>query len=170
VKRRFVVWRGTDEWRAEAASVELGADGLRATGTQIGRGYRVDYELDATLAGFVTRRLVVRAAGDGFDRELVLERGDMGDALDCDLGLSPLTNAMPVLRHRLHERPGGADFVMAWVSVPELEVTESAQRYEHVRPGVVRFVDRGLFAGFEAELSYDEDGLALSYPELAERA
>lgn len=170
MRRRLVVWRGTDEWRAEAARVDLGDDGLRATGTQIGHGYRVDYELDATLPGFVTRRLAVRAAGDGFDRELVLERSDMGDALDCDLGLSPLTNAMPVLRHRLHERPGAADFVMAWVSVPQLEVTESAQRYEHVRPGVVRFVDRGLFAGFEAELSYDGDGLALSYPDLAERA
>ena len=45
--RRFVVWRGTDEWRAEAAAVNLLDGGLRATGTQIGAGYRLDYELDA---------------------------------------------------------------------------------------------------------------------------
>jgi hypothetical protein len=167
---RFVVWRGLDEWRAEAAAIELLGDGLRATGTQIGAGYRLDYELDATEAGFVTRRLAVRATGDGWQKELVLERDRMGDALDCDLGLSPLTNSMPVVRHRLHERPGEVDFRMAWVSVPDLEVHESAQRYEHVRPGVVRYVDRGAFEGFTAELELDEDGLALTYPGLARRA
>jgi hypothetical protein len=59
---------------------------------------------------------------------------------------------------------------MAWVSVPDLEVHMSDQRYEHVRPGVVRFVDRGRFEGFTAEIEFDEDGLALLYPGLAERA
>ena len=47
---RLIVWRGTDESRqalAEAAAIELFDDGLRATGTQIGADYRVDYELDA---------------------------------------------------------------------------------------------------------------------------
>ncbi len=48
--RRFVVWRGTDEWRAEAATVELLEDGLRASGTQIGAGYRVTYELKRRVA------------------------------------------------------------------------------------------------------------------------
>jgi hypothetical protein len=62
---------------------------------------------------------------------------------------------------------------MAWVSVPDLEVFASAQHYEHVRTdastAVVRFVDRGRFAGFTAELELDPDGLVLVYPELAQR-
>ena len=91
----------------------------------------------------------------------------MGDALDCDLALSPLTNAMPILRHGLHEQPGEADFTMAWVDVPSLTVTESRQRYEHVAPGLVRYVDRGEFDGFTAELELDPDGLVLTYPGLA---
>ncbi len=170
MKRRLVVWRGLDEWRAEAAEVELHYGGLRARGTQIGRDYRLEYELDATRDGYGTRRLHVVATGDGWRNELDLDRERMGDALDCDLGLSPLTNAMPVLRHALHEHDGAEDFTMAWVSVPDLEVHMSDQRYEHVRPGVVRFVDRGRFEGFTAEIEFDEDGLALLYPGLAERA
>ena len=165
------MWRGTDEWRAESAAVELFDDGLRATGTQIGEGYRVDYELDATLEGFVTDSLTVTARGDGWSRALTLRREQMGDeVLDCDLALSPLTNAMPILRHGLHEQPGAADFKMAWVDVPSLTVTESAQRYEHVAPGVVRFVDLGTHEGFTADLDLDGDGLVVRYPELAERA
>jgi len=34
---------------------------------------------------------------------------------------------------------------------------------------VVRYVDRGLFDGFEAELELDADGLVVRYPELAMR-
>ena len=168
---RLVVWRGLDDWRAEAAAVSFEGGGLRATGTQIGAGYRVDYELDATGDGFVTQRLRVVAVGSDFERrELDLDRAAMGDALDCDLALSPLTNAMPVLRHSLHEKAGADDFTMAWVDVPSLEVFESAQRYEHVRPGVVRYVDRGRFEGFTADIEFDADGLALLYPGLAARA
>ncbi|HLM10110.1 MAG TPA: putative glycolipid-binding domain-containing protein [Thermoleophilaceae bacterium] len=165
-----MVWRGLDEWRAEAATVELSGGGLLASGTQIGADYRIDYWLDATGDGFVTRRLIVHASDTEGNRELDLTREAMGDALDCDLGLSPLTNAMPILRHGLHTHPGEADFTMAWVDVPSLEVHESAQRYEHVRPGVVRFIDRGRFEGFAADLEVDQDGLALTYPGLATRA
>ena len=199
--RRFFIWRGLDEWYAEAASVELTADGLVATGTQIGSDplpYRVDYRLDAS-EGFVTRSLEVTANGLGWSRRLELrhdgrgtwtcearahgdaslpaQRSDsspLSGALDCDLGRSPLTNVMPIRRAGLHRRPGADDFLMAWVSVPDLSVVPSAQRYEHVRRGddgsaVVRYVDRGSFAGFTADLELDPDGFVVVYPTLAER-
>ena len=171
MSRRLVVWRGLDDWRAEAAEVEFGGGGLRAAGTQIGAGYRVEYDLDATGDGFVTQRLRVVAVSDELGRrELDLDRAAMGAALDCDLALSPLTNAMPVLRHGLHRAAGAHDFTMAWVDVPSLEVFSAAQRYEHVRRGVVRYVDRGRFDGFTAEIEFDEEGLALLYHGLAVRA
>jgi uncharacterized protein len=166
-RTRLIVWRGTDHWRAESATVELFDDGLRASGTQIGAGYRVDYELDAALEGFVTNSLTATARGDGWSRALTLRREQMGDdVLDCDLALSPLTNAMPILRHGLHEQPGSADFTMAWVDVPSLTVHESAQRYEHVAPGTVRYSDDS----FSAALELDRDGLVVRYPGLVERA
>jgi hypothetical protein len=199
--RRLVLWSGLDGWRAEAATVDLDAAGLAATGSQLGVDplpYRLDYAL-TTHPDLTTRSLEVQVTGDGWARRVRLEHDGVGEwrleagqdgwaplpdaggdaaalrgALDCDLARSPLTNTMPVRRRGLAERPGAADFLMAFVSVPDLGVSPSRQRYEHVRrtpPGaVVRYVDRGLFAGFTAELELDGDGLAVLYPQLARRA
>jgi hypothetical protein len=176
--RRSLIWRGVDEWRAEAAAVELEADRLSASGTQISddpRPYRVDYRLECGEA-FVTRWLEVETENG----RLELQRSEDGDwtangdplegvldALDCDLAFSPLTNAMPILRHRLHREPGEHDFTMAWVDVPDLTVHASRQRYTHVRLGVVRF--ESLDGDFVADLELDDDGLVVYYPELARR-
>lgn len=199
--RRLVLWRGTDAWRGEAARIELADEGVRASGTQLGASplpYRLEYRLDAD-AGWVTTLLEVRAAGDGWSRSLRLARADDGrwsadaaatgaapladpggeaaplaGALDCDLGLSPLTNLMPIRRHRLHAGPGAVDLLMAWVSVPDLAVHASPQRYEHVRVvigggAIVRYVDRGAHDGFTAEIELDREGVVHRYPGLAER-
>jgi hypothetical protein len=194
---RFVVWRGVEEWLAEAASIDLREDGLSASGIQLGARpapYRVDYRLDAG-EGLVTRELEVTAVGEGWRRRLMLrhdgsggwsadvetdgnppggawdgELPDLSEALDIDIGFSPLTNSMPILRHRLH-REGSREFVMAWVSIPDVRVRASKQRYEHVRAddagSTVRFLE--LDGDFNAELELDEDGLLVFYPGLARR-
>jgi hypothetical protein len=178
---RLAIWRGVEEWRAEAARIELGADRLSASGTQIAddpKPYRLDYDLE-TGDDYVTRSLRIEAQGTDWRRSLDLRRDGGGwsidaaglsAAIDCDLGFSPLTNAMPILRHSLHREPGSVEFTMAWVSVPELTVHAARQRYTHIRPGLVRFESLdGEFEGFTADLALDDDGLILLYPGLAER-
>jgi hypothetical protein len=168
-----LAWTGLEEWLAEVCEVELAADGVIATGTQLGAAphpYRAGYELDAR-GDWITRHLRVEVAGGG-----VLDlrhdgaghwdgRPELDGALDCDLAFSPLTNLMPIRRHALHERPGAVDFLMAWVSLPDLEVHRSAQRYEHMQPGLVRFSSDD----FTADLELDPDGLVRVYPRLARR-
>ena len=204
---RALIWTGEGQdqdgdWHVEFANVELAEHGLRASGTQLGAvpaPYRLDYRLDATAEGFVTRSLRVEAIGEGWQRRLRLERDDAGEwtaevggeggagmaapggdceplrgALDCDLGLSPLTNAMPVHRHSLDTEPGEVDFLMAWVSVPDLAVHASRQRYTHLSRGkdgaTVRFVDfEDEEVGFTSDLQFDRDGLVRVYPKLARR-
>ena len=197
--RRLVLWEGIDEWRAEAVTMELGATGIRARGVQLGADplpYRLDYRLAAPA--FVTESLEVDVAGDGWGRSLRMARdaggewtidaGAEGDpplgppggdaaavrgAIDCDLGLSPLTNLLPIRRDRLHEKAAHADYVMAWVSVPDLGVIAYPQRYEHVRRdgdgSVVRFLSLGVDEGFQADLELDPEGLVVVYPGLARR-
>lgn len=178
---RLLLWRGLDEWRAEAALVTLMPTGVSARGTQLGRGYRLDYALEAP-EDFVTRSLEVTAVGEGWSRRLVLEHDGNGawrsnseeapsvaGALDCDLGFSPLTNLMPVRRHELNRRRAAVEILAAWVSVPDLTLHASRQRYEHLRTSVIRYTDLGTHAGFTSELAVDEDGLVVHYPELAER-
>ena len=57
---------------------------------------------------------------------------------------------------------------MAWVSVPDLRVHASPQRYEHVRPGVARYVlaRRRLHSQSSSSTT---TGLVVRYPRLAER-
>lgn len=199
----LIVWKGLDAQRWEVAHLSLDPDGVVGTGTQIAVDplpYRLDYTLEAH-SGFVTRRLDVRVRGEGWWRRLELQHDGIGawswdvdvdggleldapgadpamveeltEARDCDLGLSPVTNLMPIRRHHLNTSDASADIVAAWVSVPDLRLYSYRQRYESVgRQGegsVVRFIDRGPSAGFSAELVLDSEGVIEIYPELARR-
>ena len=195
-----MAWTKTGAPGAEFAEVRLGAGRLGATGVAIGATplpYRLDYTL-STRRGFGTARLQVTARGQGWWRRLDLRRAPCGtwsatteqtgeaplgppglarplpaDAVDCDLGLSPLTNSLPVLRLGLLD--GGnvpVDLTMAWVSVPDLRVQPDGQRYTYVRRAaddrhIIRYA--ALDGTFSAELSVDHDGLVLDYPGLARR-
>jgi hypothetical protein len=162
---RLCLWTALDGWRVEVASVDLWSHGLRAVGTQLGVD-PVPYRLGNWRS---------ESAEEG-DVDLPQVGGDaeaLSGARDCDLAFSPLTNTMPIRRHALHVRPGAVDYLMAWVSVPDLGLHASRQRYEHVRrqaeEAVVRYVDIGADRGFTSELVLDEDGLVLVYPHLARR-
>jgi len=193
---RTLVWRGLDAWRAELAEVDLAEDRLSARGVQIGvdpSPYRVEYQL-TTGESFVTARLHVHARGPGWRRRIDLTReadgtwrceaetegdsevelpapgGRMDDvhgALDCDLGFSPLTNFMPIRRERLLDGGEPRELIMAWVSVPDLGVHRSEQRYEPVDALTVRYV--GRHRSFEGELTCDAEGFVMVYPGLGER-
>jgi uncharacterized protein len=172
-----VAWNGTQDWRAEVCEAVLSDDGVVATGAQLGaapRPYRASYELEVRK-GWITRRLRVEVAGVGMIELRHDGKGtwagvpncdELDGALDCDLAFSPLTNTMPIRRHGLHEQPGAVDFDMAWVSLPDLKVHRSKQRYEHLEPGRVRFSSDD----FTADLEVDADGLVVYYPGLARRA
>jgi uncharacterized protein len=194
---RFLVWTGVEEWLTETATVELGPNGLRAVGTQLGAEpipFRVDYRLEAQ-DGFVTRALELTATAEGWRRRLVIRHDgsggwdaeveedgdppggawdgalpDLAGARDIDIENSPLTNTMPILRHGF-QRAGSGDFLMAFVRTPTLRVEASPQRYEHVRAtelgSVVRYLSRD--GDFTAELELDPDGLLSFYPRLARR-
>ncbi len=186
------VWRGLDAWRAEAASVAPLGTRLFANGNQLGvepRPYRLVYDL-RTGEDYVAEELRVKAWSDGWDREItvvrtpeghwrieMVERGDgapawheprpeaLAGALDCDLGFSPLFNSLPVLRHRMHEGGEPRDFVMAWISVPDLTVRRSEQRYTPLGPGRVNYAS----GTFSAGIHFDEHGLVRLYEDFLER-
>lgn len=198
---RIVAWNKHGMIGAEFALIDFAADRLRAEGFAIGfepEPYRLEYKLQ-TASQFVTSRVVVVVSGDGWGRKLDLHRAEDGawsrevgqrgtvdlpdaggdvlplaGALDVDLGLSPLFNTMPVLRHGLHDAAGSADFLMAWISVPALSLHPSPQRYTHLRTRsadehVVRFEATGEGDDFAADLEFDADGLVIDYPGIATR-
>lgn len=197
---RLVSWLGPDPERIDSASVQLLDDRLEAHGTSTCRGWMLTYRL-WTDAAWITRRLDVRIATDAGTRTLALRRGDderwsaqrhdapadddatvrplqlpeLDGALDCDLGLCPLTNTMPVLREGLlaaaHAgQPRRISLRMAWVSVPELEVSLSEQHYAVAAPVVAGGALIRFSAGdFVSDIEVDRDGLVVDYPSIGRR-
>src|SRR3954447_26080030 len=132
-RRRVGAWVKDDPFGVEFAEIAIAEDHLTAVGVAVGTApfpYRLDYQLE-TGSEFVTTRLGVTSRGDGWRRELDLRRDVDGvwhagmsqdghldlppagvdtagleRALDCDLGLSPVTNMMPILRHGLLQHDG----------------------------------------------------------------
>lgn len=191
-RSRTVLWGKDDPYGSELAEVSfadgrlscrgiaLGVEGRRDTH---GDPYRLEYQLDTGL-DYVTTRLAVTVRGNGWTRSLDLRRTEWGawsgdgvdpdallGALDCDLALSPMTNTMPVLRHRLFEPGASVEIVTAWVAVPELTVMPSRQRYSfRERRGELAVVHFELADGsFEEDIVFDGDGLVVDYPGIAWR-
>lgn len=112
----------------------------------------------------------------------IVDAAGLTTALDCDLGLCPVTNTMPMLRSVLPASGSASasaplsgpeiEFVMAWVEVPSLRVIRSQQVYQlrRLQPdggALVRYV--GLHRSFVGDLSVDADGIVIDYQDLAHR-
>jgi hypothetical protein len=182
---------------AEYASVRFGPGMLYASGMAVGAS-PVPYQLGYTLScgdDYVTRDLSVHAHGEEWSRSLRLSRDKSGRwqvtadaegevdlpppggdpaafaaALDCDLGECPVTNTMPVLRHRLLAGGEPVEFLMAWVSVPDLSVRASVQRYTFLRRAGDGAVVNYSAGAFSADVTFDAAGLVVDYPGMATRA
>ena len=124
---------------------------------------QLSYELD-TSSGYLTERLAVSVA-DG--PELALVRGqssELDGATDCDLGFSPMTNAMPVLRERMHGTGAAFEIEVAWVLVPDLSVHRDHQIYEPLGDGRIRFCSPE--ADFERLHHPDAGRIVFDYPDI----
>jgi hypothetical protein len=177
---RLLIWRGLDEWRAEATHVQIDGDRLTAQGTQLGvapDAYRLDYRL-LTGADFVAERLELSLLADGGLRRLVIARDpdggwtaddrplpELDGALDFDVLASPVFNSTPYLRHSMGTGGEARDFVMAFVTVPELAVTPSEQRYTPLGGRRVNYAS----GDFSADIQFDDDGLVGLYEDYLER-
>jgi hypothetical protein len=176
--QRLLIWRGLDSWRAESTYVEVEGDRLSAHGTQLGPApYRLDYQL-RTGPEFVTESLELSLLHADRLRRLRLERYPGGSwtaddrplpelegALDCDVLASPIVNSMPVLRHAMVAAGEPRDLVMAFVTVPDLAVTRSEQRYTPLGGGRVNYAS----GDFSADIHFDADGLVTLYEGYLER-
>jgi hypothetical protein len=204
-RRRLVAWRGPDPQRIDAASLALFDDRLHATGSSIATGFAVSYQLTTVAGWITERLEVRVTVGDGQrDLVLVrdpagawssirtstsavdrhrsssslrtrIDHLELAGALDCDLGLCPLTNSMPILREDLigaarRREQRHVELTMAWVSVPDLEVVASRQIYESGRATASGGAQIGFASdGFAEQIHVDSDGVVIDYPSIAQR-
>jgi uncharacterized protein len=146
---RTYVWRRLDEPGMEVAHV---GSIDRATGVQIDRTYELRWALDGPTLDLEL---------DGANRLHV----DLEDHDFFDVFASPFFNTLPVLRDGLLTAGPARDYVMRFIQVPELTVVPSAQRYEPLGDGVVRFSS----GSFTADVTLDADGIVTLYEGFLER-
>lgn len=193
----LISWSGIDDPdRSDHACIELSESSMHAIGSTQTRHFSSAWELEVA-SGWETQALRVSTRGFGWSRWLELTRSESGrwsaeagalgdtklpppgleepatldDAIDCDLGLCPVTNTMPIRRLGLLDRDVPAtQLAMAWVEMPSLRVSRSEQVYASQWEGERRLVRYSSLRGdFSADLTVDSHGLVIDYPSLAHR-
>jgi hypothetical protein len=174
-----VLWRRLDAVGLEWCRIEAGRIEAVVVLEEAGVPWRIEYGIELDAEGR-TRRATIHARGGPVERTLTLEADGEGswrldghplidspDALDLDLGFSPVTNALPI--RRLGVAIGEArEIEVAWVLFPSLEVVHGRQTYTRLAERRWRYASRS----FSAELVVGEDDLVETYPgywELAAR-
>ena len=196
---RTVTWLGTDDpQRADTATINLEPERLSAHGASRTADYAASWSL-TTTGNWFTENLTVSVHGQGWSRYLMLDRATDGSwraatkvsgdtdlpepgiedpasltgAVDCDLGLCPATNTMPILRLGLvHDAEAAAELTVAWVEMPSLRVLGRQQIYSGSRAyddGTGTAAVTYSSGDFSAEMVVDSDGIVIDYPGLATR-
>jgi hypothetical protein len=186
----MLTWQAADGRGLEGTRLLLGSGGLRALGRMVRTdpdgdftaSYRLVVKDDGTVERLsVTsataqreRHLTLNRTEDGFwllDTGSGGTRAELGGAVDVDLAHSPMFNTVPIRRLGLQREAGEHTLPMAYVSLPELEVTTVEQHYRTV--SVVDAAGAACVAfrwdDFDSELMVDADGVVAHYPGVATR-
>lgn len=169
------VFRGLEFESLERLHVEMG-DQIRATSVIDSERGRFSYELvcqpDWTFRALrieaVTGERTLEISSDGAGEWIVDGewRSDLDECIDVDISGTPFTNTLPIRRHPL-EIDEEADFTMAWIDLSDLTVVPDGQRYTRLDDDTYRY--DSLDSDFSADLTVDDDGVVLAYPDLFER-
>jgi uncharacterized protein len=179
IPRATILWQRLDVPGLEWCQASPTPTGGRLEGIALvdweGVPYRLAYSIELDEAAR-TRRVGLEWRNGSNSGALQLESDGSGawqldgrpipsstEALDVDLGFSPLTNSLPIWRFGGSLPVGQSrDIAVAWVLFPELEVVVGRQTYERLGERTWRYRS----AGFEAQLELGEDGLVDRYADL----
>jgi hypothetical protein len=106
---------------------------------------------------------VVRLRAGLTEREVRILRGGCVKILSCSSRLCRNNVANRAIGRWKNART----IPVAFISIPELRVNVVQQRYTRLETGRYRY--EGLDSGFTAEISVDEEGLVIDYPQLCRR-
>ena len=191
-----LTWQAHGVPRMESARVQVTDRGLKAAGRVVGGScpehpaFSASYDLLLGADG-VTRRLSMRSVVAQGERQVSITRNAEGfwlvdhgqgprraefdGALDVDVVLSPLFNALVVRRLGLHSAaepgipPATADVPVVYVTLPELTVSGEVLHYAAGPGAAATSVVSVRTPLGSAELTVDDEGFVLDYPGLAAR-
>lgn len=94
----------------------------------------------------------------------------LSSCTEIDISVSPFTNTLPIRRLQLEEGQS-AEITVAYIEFPELSVRPERQRYTLLQRdhGQSIYYFEHLAVGYSVEITVDQNGLVLDYPELFRR-
>lgn len=120
------------------------------------RYFRVDLDSEGVVK---TLSLEGNGSGKWSDSSEIAESID--GAIDIDLTATPFTNTLPIRRLGLDENQS-QEIMVAYVLIPELEVSAKRQRYTCLVENR-RYRFEQIDDGFVSEMDIDENGLVMTY-------
>ncbi|MDL9937721.1 putative glycolipid-binding domain-containing protein [Gordonia sp. ABSL1-1] len=182
----MLTWRGEGTDRLEQVRLQVNGPRIKAYGriiaaaTDAHEAFSASYELVTTDTG-VTRRLsihLVRASGEtqfAISRDMENHwlvhapggesvRSDFDGALDVDLALSPLFNALPIRRLGLTAGSPAVEVPVVYVYLPDGAVEPAKLTYTPQENGIAIVSPVAT-----STLSVDDNGFVVDYPGLATR-
>jgi hypothetical protein len=182
---RALAWPGIEHLRLTTTARGSTADGLivGADDDPFRLHYRVDVDLEwrfhrlqvfepfaaSGAPGSVIRQLTVDEAGSWFQEGFAYAT-DLRGCTEIDISATPFTNTLPIRRLNL-DVGESSETDVAYLWVPTLELGRKPQRYTRLEPrdGLNRYRFESLDSDFVADVTVDDDGLLVDYPELFER-
>lgn len=184
-----LTWRAHDVPRMESARVQVAGNRIKAYGRIVAAAtashpaFSASYDLVTDETG-ATKRLSLSVTMAERERQLSIardeesmwmvqghaqaSRSDYEGALDVDVFLSPLFNALPIRRTGLHQHAESVTLPVVYVRLPELSVEAASISYTSAGPGPEAAIKLHSPVG-ETTITVDKDGFILDYPGLAER-
>jgi hypothetical protein len=178
----ILFWQRTDVVGLERMTLCIATDAIVADSTVLcieDGGFRLDHRWRLTpdwrALSLEVHRLGPAGAArvsverhDGGWRVDGVRRPDLDGADEPDLSVTPFCNTFPI-RRTPHGAGRSLTLDTCFVDGATLTVARSRQRYDRLGPDLLRYVDLGLAAGFEADLHVDGQGLVIRYQHLFER-
>jgi hypothetical protein len=173
---RVYRWRRSDGSSLEVLRLVVSHDDVCAQSRIVeasAEPFAVEYEwrLDSSwhtrqLSVRVIRRdpaaLLIERTGDAAWRVDGQSRHDLDGCDEIDLAVTPFCNTLAL--RRFGPPPGGpGELTTVYVGFPDLTCVRSRQRYERLGPSTFKYVDLGAYAGFEAQLIVDDQGIVQRY-------
>ncbi|WP_306027563.1 putative glycolipid-binding domain-containing protein [Stappia sp. MMSF_3263] len=181
-KTDILFWRRVDVPGLERMALHHHDDGVLAEasvlcledgGFQLTHRWRLDplwrtLSLDVVkLAGSNEQRLRLERTRDGWavDGD---HRPDLDGLDEPDLSVTPFCNTLPI-RQMLAGTASSQVLSTCYINAADMRVVASTQKYERISDTRFRYIDLGVFTGFEAVLDVDADGFVERYEGLFER-
>lgn len=159
---RFELLRAADDWILKGTIIALAERGAAEARYEIvcDESWHTR-SADISFHDGRSERILAIAVENGQWRENGRTNETVTGCMDIDLEWSPSTNTIPVRRLRLAVGQKSGAVTAAWVRFPDLRLQSLPQEYERTASRCYRYSSGG--GAFVAEITVDEEGLALNY-------